>query len=97
MKEEVDYDPTKTEELHVKLNINDKKNNEDEPEWAINGSIPWIIEDFEDRIHNVLGIENLTSLHIESLSCKKWVANEFLDVLCCYELPEQGLEKLILS
>ena len=40
-------------------------------------------------------MEHLTSLHIEELNCKSLVANEFLDALCCYDLPEQGLDKLI--
>ena len=50
VKEEVDYDPTKTEELNVKLNINDKTDNNDQPQWVIEGSMPWILEDVEDRI-----------------------------------------------
>ena len=37
VKEEVDYDPTKTEALIVVLNINEKTNENDEPEWAITG------------------------------------------------------------
>ena len=97
MKEEVDYDPTKTEELNVKLNINDKKDKDGEPEWVIDGLMPWIIDDVEDRIQGIMGTELLTSLHIESLNCKSLVANEFLDLLCSYEVPDQGLEKLILD
>ena len=27
------------------------------------------------------------------MTCKSWVANEFLDLMCSYELPEQGLNK----
>ena len=82
VKEEVDYDPTKTESLKVDLKINDQT------EWAIDGNIPWIIDDVEDKIQTALGIDNLTSLHIENLYCKSWVANEFLDMLCSYDIPE---------
>ena len=37
---------------------------------------------------------HLNSLYIDRLDCKPWVANEFLDVLTCYDLPEDGLDKL---
>ena len=57
---------------------------------------PWIIDEVEDKIQTALGIDSLTSLHIESLFCESWVANEFLDMLCSYDIPEQGLEKLTL-
>ena len=70
MREEIDFDPTKTEELNVKLSINDKKDNDNEPAWVLDGSIPWIIEEIESKIEVALGMEKLTSLHIESLNCK---------------------------
>ena len=50
VKEEVDFDPSKTEELNVKLCINDKKDNNNEPELVIDRSIPWIIEEIESKI-----------------------------------------------
>ena len=88
IKEEVDYDPTKTESLKLDFKINDQT------EWAISGITPWIIDEVEDKIQIALGIDNLTSLQIENLDSKSWVANEFLDMLCSYDIPEQGLEKL---
>ena len=39
-------------------------------------------------------MEHLTGLYILDFSCKSWVANEFLDHLTCYDLPENGLDKL---
>ena len=42
-------------------------------------------------------MNHLNSLYIEELNCKSWVANEFLDVLTCYDLPEHGHDNLILS
>ena len=57
--------------------------------------MPWIIEEVEDKIQTALGTGHLTSLRIENLEAKSWVANEFLDLLTCYDLPEQGLDKLI--
>ena len=42
VKEEVDYDPTKTETLNVTLKVNEKD--------TISGSMPWIIGDVEDKI-----------------------------------------------
>ena len=56
--------------------------------------MPWFVDEVEDKIQTALGMDHLTSLNVESLNCKSWVANEFLDVLCCYEMPEQGLDKL---
>ena len=56
--------------------------------------MPWIVEDVEDKIQTILDIEKLTSVSINQLECKSWVANEFLDVLCSYDMLEQGLIKL---
>ena len=50
--------------------------------------MPWIIDDVADKIDTVLGINHLTSLKVAGLKCKPWVANEFLDELCSYDLPE---------
>ena len=58
--------------------------------------MPWILDDVSDKVESALGMSCLTSLHIRILNCKPWVANEFLDLLCSYDLPEQGLEKLTL-
>ena len=57
--------------------------------------MPWIAEDVSDKVESALGMGHLTSLYISDLNCKSWVANEFLDLMCSYELPEQGLNKLI--
>ena len=83
VKEEYDYDPTKTETLSVDLKINDKM--------TIHRSIPWIIDDVEEKIETALGIGHLNSLEIRLLESTSWVANEFLDVLTCYDLPDHGL------
>ena len=87
VKEEVDYDPTKTEQLGTCLNINDQKDTNDPTplglKWTIMGAVPWIIDDVEDKIQNALGMGHLTCLFIFFLCCKSWVANEFLDVLAC--------------
>ena len=64
VKEEADFDPTKTEPISVYLIINDWKDNNGEEVWAIDGSIPWIIDDVSDKVETALGMENLTSLHI---------------------------------
>jgi len=48
--EQLDYDPTKTEVLNVKLTVNDKK--------AIStGYTPWITDEVEDKIQSALGQE----------------------------------------
>ena len=57
--------------------------------------MPWIIEEIEDKIQNALGMEHLDSLEIYHLNSKSWIANEFLDVLTCYDLPDHGIDKLI--
>ena len=59
--------------------------------------MPWINDDVEDKIQTALGMGHLSSLYIERLNCKSVVANEFLDLLCCYDLPEEGLSKLIFN
>ena len=59
--------------------------------------MPWIINDVEEKIQTDLSMGHLNNLIIDGLNCKSWVANEFLDVLTCYDLPEHGLDKLILS
>ena len=41
-------------------------------------------------------MDQLSSLQIRSLRCEQVVANEFLDLLTCYDHGEQSLEKLIL-
>ena len=64
VKEEVDYDPSKTEELNVQLYINEKENN------IIDASIPWIIDEVADKIEKALGMGCLTSLKINCLKCK---------------------------
>ena len=90
-KEEVDYDPSKTEPLVVDLKVNDQA------EYAIQGTLPWIIDEVEEKIQTALGMGHLTSLYISYLSAKSWVTNELLDLLTCYDLPEQGLDKLFLG
>ena len=44
-----------------------------------------------------LGVDPLTSLHIEGLNCKSIVANEFLDALCCYDMLDHGIDMLTLD
>ena len=96
MKEEIDYDPSKTERLLVNLNLNDKKGNGHYGlDWMILGSVPWIIDEVDERIQTALGIDQLYCLYVDGFYCKSWVANEFLDVLTCYDHSEFGLDKLI--
>ena len=89
-KEEVDFDPTKTKTLFVRsLKVNGKQ--------AVFWSMPWIIDDVSDKVESALGMDSLTSLEVEELDCNSTVANEFLDLLLFgFDLPEQGLEKLVL-
>ena len=89
VKEEVDFDPTKIEALQVHLCINDIV--------TIEKLMPWIMDDVDEKIQNALGTDQLGSLAIDGLDCKSWVANEFLDLLTCYDIPAQGLNKLSLE
>ena len=59
--------------------------------------MPWIIDDLEDKMQTALGDDSLTSLYISNLKCKSLVANEFLDALCCYDMPEHGIDMLTLE
>ena len=55
VKEEVDYDPSKTEALTVTtFKVNDKE--------VIYTSTPWIISDVEEKIQTALGMGHLISL-----------------------------------
>ena len=92
VKEEVDFDPSKTEPLETYLNMNDKKDSNGLAglEWTILGYVPWIVDEVEEKISNALGMDQLSSLIIKALICKAVVANEFLDVLTCY-IAEHGL------
>ena len=56
VKEEVDFDPSKTESLIVEFKVNDKE--------AINGSMPWIVDEVEDKIQTALGISHLNNICI---------------------------------
>lgn len=58
--------------------------------------VPWIIDEVDEKIQNALGTDHLNSIEIENLNSKSWVANEFLDLLTCYDIPAQGLNKLSL-
>ena len=90
VKEEVEYDPTKIEILDVKIvKVNEKE--------ITSGSTSWIIEEVEDKIQTAIGMNHLSSLEIKELRCKSLIANELLDVLTCYNFPEQGLNKLIFA
>ena len=59
--------------------------------------MPWILGEVDDKIQAALGVDPLTSLHIQYLNCVSWVANEFLDALCSYEMLDCGIDKLTLE
>ena len=59
--------------------------------------MPWIVDDIEDKIQSFLGNNQLYSLRIMQLNCDKWVANEFFNLFLCHDIPENGLQKLILD
>ena len=42
-----------------------------------------------DEVERALSMNHLTSLHINELDCVSWVANEFLDFMCSFDLPEK--------
>ena len=88
-REEVDFDPSRTENLEVQLKVNDAK--------AIDGNMPYIVEDVNEKIDSALTERLVRSIDISRLTGKSWVCNEFLDLLLKREFPEQGLDKLRLS
>ena len=63
----------------------------------ISGRTPWITYEVDDKVESALSLGHLSSMDISMLECESWVANEFLDLMCGYDLPEQGLVKLNLS
>ena len=48
--------------------------------------MPWIIDDVSDKVECALGMGQLNSLYINYLNCKSQVVNEFLDLMCSYEI-----------
>ena len=44
--------------------MNDQKKNNGKEKWAIEGSMPWIIDDVDDKVEIALGMGHLSSLHI---------------------------------
>ena len=57
--------------------------------------MPWIQDNVDDKIQAALGTNDLKSICIDTLDCKSWIANEFLDILCSYVQTETSLEKII--
>ena len=57
VKEEIDYDPTKTETLEAGLGLNDNGD-------LVFEMMPWIIEEVADKVESALGMEYLTCLLI---------------------------------
>ena len=49
--------------------------------------MPWIVDDVSDKVECALGMGHLTSIDIKNLNCKSLVANEFLDLMCSYDIP----------
>ena len=72
MKEEIDFDPSKTETLNVLLNLNDKKDSKGPIglECTIFKSTPWIIDEVEEKIQTSLGMDQLSSIYITDFDCK---------------------------
>ena len=58
-KEEVDFDPSKTEPLSVNFFVNSKE--------AAYGSMPWIIDEVSDKVESALGMNPLTTLEVSNL------------------------------
>ena len=86
MKEEVDFDPSKTEQLATYLNMNDKKFSKkgmEFLEYTFKGYVPWIVDEVEEKISTALGMDQLTSFYILFSTCKAVVLNEFIDILTC--------------
>ena len=68
VKEEVDFDPSKIEPFECfELKLNDEE--------AHSGSMPWVLEEFEEKINKVYKGLPLESLSIWKLDCKSTVAN----------------------
>ena len=78
--------------------MNDKKdrNGYNGLDWPIEDMLPWIVEEFEEKISTALGTDQLTSIYIDILDCKAVVANEFFDLLTFF-VTEHGLDKLDLQ
>ena len=57
----------------------------------------WIVDDIEDKIQSAMGIDQLYSLRIMKMYCDSNVSNEFFNFFICHDLPDNGLEKLILD
>ena len=95
-KEEINEDPSNTENLETFLNINDKEDSDGFRglSWAIYRATPWIIDEVEDKIQSNLGTSDIHSLSFLNLQAESWVANQFFDLLLSQNFADSGLEKL---
>ena len=76
------------------LNINDNKDSNGliGLQWVILGSTPWIADDIEDKIDSAIGSTPIHSLTIPIIEeTKSWVFNQFIDLLVCQDIADQGL------
>ena len=72
------------------LNINDIEDSKNFHglKWVIEGAIPWIIDEVEDKIHTTQGNNPIHSIKIIAMQAKSWVFNQFIDLLLCQDISE---------
>ena len=90
VKEDIDYDPSKVETLKcesIKLNNIE----------AHRGSMPWILDEVEEKLNKVYQGQQLESLEIHGLDCKSSVANLFLDFMASLDLKNDSFKNLVIS
>ena len=89
-KEYVDFDPSIIEVFKCQS----LKLNGDE---AISGSIPWILEEVEDKMNEVYKGLPLESLEVIELDCNSTVVNLFFDMMASQDLKDDSFEALIIN
>ena len=61
---------------------------------AHTGSMPWILDQFEDKINTVYAGVPLESFEIVWLDCKTQVVNQFFDFIVSQDLADESFKKL---
>ena len=64
---------------------------------ALTGKMPWILDQFEDKINTVYQGQPLESLEVDELDCKSQVVNQFFDFMVSQDLADDSFKKLALN
>ena len=87
VKEELGADLSQVEVFKCQsLKVNDLE--------ALTDSMPWLLDQFEQKINSVYQGQPLESFEIKELDCKSSVVNQFFDFMVSQDLADESFKKL---